>query len=348
MPKAKQAELIWQTLFLDHSPVSESCLGVLTSLHRLNVKPTRNLETIRDFFRKLDARGFVDLAFSSAKCSYMVMTNDPFDEKERAVWERGFERDYRFKAALRVDPLLNNWLEACKTLKAMGYEVGEELSEGVLGEIRRFLTEWLEKMEALYLAVSLPPSFVWPEESYRGKLIENCILPVAREKNVPFAMMIGVKKLVNPELRLAGDAVGKASIDSIERLLSQFPKNKFLMTFLSRENQHEACIAARKFNNMMLFGCWWFTNIPTLVEEITRMRVEWLGTSFIPQHSDARVLDQIIYKWEHFREIFTRVLIDKYLDVRRTGWPVTEEDIARDVNNMLSGNFERFLSLTPE
>ena len=31
-------------------------------------------------------------------------------------------------------------------------------------------------------------------------------------------------------------------------------------------------------------------NNPSLVEEITRMRMELLGTSFIPQHSDARVL----------------------------------------------------------
>ena len=33
------------------------------------------------------------------------------------------------------------------------------------------------------------------------------------------------------------------------------------------------------------------------------MRIELLGTSFIPQHSDARVLDQLIYKWDHSRQI---------------------------------------------
>jgi hypothetical protein len=32
---------------------------------------------------------------------------------------------------------------------------------------------------------------------------------------------------------------------------------------LSRENQHELCVVARKFRNVHIFGCWWFTNIRT-------------------------------------------------------------------------------------
>jgi hypothetical protein len=35
--------------------------------------------------------------------------------------------------------------------------------------------------------------------------------------------MIGVKKLINPDLRLAGDSVGKASISAVERLLRRQP-----------------------------------------------------------------------------------------------------------------------------
>jgi hypothetical protein len=70
---------------------------------------------------------------------------------------------------------------------------------------------------------------------------------------------------------------------------------------LSRENQHELCVYARKFNNLMPFGCWWFLNNPSIVEEITRERIELLGASFIPQHSDARVLEQVIYKWRNTR-----------------------------------------------
>ena len=92
----------------------------------------------------------------------------------------------------------------------------------------------------------------------------------------------------------------------------------------ARENQHELCVYARKFGNLLPFGCWWFLNNPSLIEEITRMRVELLGTSFIPQHSDARVLDQLLYKWEHSKEIIGKVLIDKFGEMSRAGRPPTE------------------------
>src|SRR5689334_9661714 len=37
LPKSRQAELIWNTLFIRNSPVSESCRGVLTTLHALGL-----------------------------------------------------------------------------------------------------------------------------------------------------------------------------------------------------------------------------------------------------------------------------------------------------------------------
>jgi len=84
------------------------------------------------------------------------------------------------------------------------------------------------------------------------------------------------------------------------------------------ENQHELCVLARKFRNLHLFGCWWFTNVPSVIDEITRLRLELLGLSFTPQHSDARVLDQLIYKWTHFRRILAGALTDQYSDLCAT------------------------------
>jgi hypothetical protein len=112
---------------------------------------------------------------------------------------------------------------------------------------------------------------------------------------------------------------------------------------LARENQHELCVAARKFGNLMVFGCWWFLNNPSLIEEMTRMRIELLGTTVIPQHSDARILDQLLYKWDHSRTIIAKVLTDKYTDVVKTGWPVTEQEIQQDAERLLNSNFRGFL-----
>jgi hypothetical protein len=73
-------------------------------------------------------------------------------------------------------------------------------------------------------------------------------------------------------LRSAGDSLGKADVTALERLCAENPEVRFLATFLSREDQHELCVAARKFNNLMPFGCWWFLNNPSIATEITRER----------------------------------------------------------------------------
>ena len=154
--------------------------------------------------------------------------------------------------------------------------------------------------------------------------------------------MIGVRYLVNPALRLAGDAVGKADLRAVERICLEHPDNRFLISVLSRENQHELCVYARKFANLMPFGCWWFLNNPSMVEEITRERLEMLGTSFIPQHSDARVLEQVIYKWRNTRRTLVPILANMYRLLIEDGRPVAREEIQRDITRLFRSNYERF------
>lgn len=346
LSKQEQAELVWRTLFLENTPIAESCRGVLTVLEKLGLEVrSRDVNAYRQHFAGLRVEDYVDRVFITAGVKEVVMTNDPFDEAEGAVWlgAAGGERDPRFRSALRIDPLLNSWETAWPRLREWGYVVGKEVVGRTVREVRRFLSEWVERMEALYLAVSLPPTFTFPEDWARGRLIRDCVLPVCEELGRPLAMMIGVKKLLNPGLRLAGDGVGKARIEAVERLCLEYPQNKFMVTMLSRENQHELCVAARKFRNLLVFGCWWFLNNPSLVEEITRMRLELLGLSVVPQHSDARVLDQLIYKWEHSRRVIGEVLYDKYRDLMATGWRMEEGEIRRDVGKLFGGNFWGFV-----
>ena len=78
---------------------------------------------------------------------------------------------------------------------------------------------------------------------------------------------------------------------------------------------------------------------PSIVSEITRERLELLGTSFIPQHSDARVLEQLIYKWKHARTEIADALADSYQQLLSSGRAVTAQEISRDVARMFYGNF---------
>jgi hypothetical protein len=73
------------------------------------------------------------------------------------------------------------------------------------------------------------------------------------------------------------------------------------------------------------------------------MRIELLGLSFIPQHSDARVLDQLIYKWKHSKKLIGDVLKEKYKDLLETGWLPKEEEIERDIDMLFRKNYEEFL-----
>jgi hypothetical protein len=280
--------------------------------------------------------------------SRITMTNAVFDENERRRWVENARAgdDPRFAAVLRFDPLLRNWPAAAEQLAGWGYAVSDELSDKTVEQARQFIRDWIDRMRAIYCAVSLPPDWRYEgtdDHRLSSIVLRRIVLPVLQERDLPFAMMIGSKLRVNPGLRDGGDMVGLADVASVARLCAEFPENRFLCTMLARENQHELAVAARKFGNLMIFGCWWFVNNPSLIDEITRMRVELLGTSFIPQHSDARVLDQLIYKWDHSRELIARVLVDKYSDVAATGWQPSETEIRRDVQLLLHGNFENFL-----
>ncbi|MCX8108842.1 MAG: glucuronate isomerase [Verrucomicrobiae bacterium] len=344
LSKTEQADLIWEQLFVKNSPISEACRGVLTTLHRLGLDPKqRDLAALRKWFAQWDAQRYTDRCLELAKVDKVFMTNSPFDDFERQTWDKDLERDDRFIAALRVDPILVNWPEAGRKLRQWGYDVSEGFSRRTISEIRRFLAEWSNKIKATYLMVSLPPGFSCHESSDCTVLMKEVVLPHCLEFGMPFALMLGVKRAVNPALQLAGDAVGPSDLSTVAHLCANYPQNRFLVTVLSRENQHELCVLARKFRNLHVFGCWWFTNVPVLVEEITRMRLELLGTSFTVQHSDARVLDQLIYKWDHTRKVLAKVLLDKYCDITAAGWEPTLADVERDVKQLLGGAFVDFV-----
>jgi len=344
MPKREQADYIWDTLFVRNTPVSEARRGVLTCISALGFEPGKTpLAEIRAYFDALSVEEYVDLVFEKANVEAVVMTNDLLDPQEMAVWSKLKDIDERFRATLRIDGILLNWAESGPILAERGYRVQAEPDAKTCDEVRRFLEENADRLKPVYLAASLPPSFRYPDDSVTTRLLDGAVIPFARARGLPIALMIGVKKLTNPALQVGGDTVGKSDVGAVESLCMRHPENKFLITMLARENQHELCVAARKFGNLMLFGCWWFLNLPSTIAEITAERLELLGTRFIPQHSDARVLDQLIYKWAHSRQVIADVLAEKYIDLATTGWPLSEDEIRRDVRLLFKENFEQFV-----
>jgi len=145
----------------------------------------------------------------------------------------------------------------------------------------------------------------------------EAVLPHARVRS---AVRVdgGRQRAVNAPLRLAGDGVGRSNLESC-RTFAPLTENKFFATVLSRENQQEfACCrvnsatctaSAAGGSQCALFG--------------RRDDADAAGAGGPERHSATfrcGVLEQLVYKWRHFREILARVLADKYADLARTGW----------------------------
>ncbi|CAH0482805.1 unnamed protein product [Peronospora belbahrii] len=356
--KEKQAGLIWQHLFVDRSPVSEACRGVLTTLHLLGLDclvAKRDLPAIQEWFKQQDPEEHVDTVFRLSGLKYAVMTNIPFEPEEARHWlgdpatntpPPAWSRKF-FRSALRVDQiLLGDWSSIGPTLDVF------KLPHTLVG-VRTLLEKWIEIIKPEYFMASVPVFFKYPddnapqsganEQPNGAELLLQVLLPLAEEKKLPIALKFDSVRPINARYGVAGDGVKPSNVDILIKLCRDFPKVKFLATFLSRVNQHEVTVTANKFRNLHLYGCWWYCNNPSIIEELTRMRIEILGTAFTSQHSDARVLDQLIYKWSHSRDVIGEVLVDMYKKLFATGWKVSKSDIQRDVQRLFGQSYEEFM-----
>lgn len=362
LPTSAQAEMIWEHLFLWRTPLSEAAIGVCTTLKELGLEEQlrrRDLAAIRVWFANQDPETHVETVFKLAKLKYCVMTNIPFDPEEARHW-RPEKKPYssRFRSALRVDPLLKNDWEAVKAVLA---ELKYPLTPA--GAVQ-YLLDWVDTMRPEYLMASTPHDFklrnfrsvrdsqcvhcqhgAQPHDADDGTpdLLEDVLVPVAMKCKLPLVLKLEARRGVNPTLRTAGDGIQMMDPEVLAELCRRYPKVKFLTTFLSRANQHNVCVLANKFPNLHLYGCWWYCNNPSIIREITTMRLELLGTAFTAQHSDARVLDQLVYKWKHSRKVIADVLVEQYARLYDAGWAVSSAEIDREVYRLFGGAYEEFM-----
>jgi len=337
LSKKDQADLIWNELFVLRSPLSEACRGVLTTLRELGLHEScQDLDAIRSWFAAQDASEYIERVFSTANIEYAVMTNIPFDAEEASHWLEDKKPPACLKAALRIDPLITKTDEAMECVVKQGFENSPE------GAIE-YLKWWANKIDAMYLFASFESTFDYPD-SPEARVLNEIIFPACRQLGLPFGVKMGTCRQVNPALGQAGDSVGVSDVGALARICAANPDIKFLVTYLARANQHELCVTARKFSNLHVYGCWWFCNNPSIIDEMTRQRLELMGTAFTCQHSDARILDQLVYKWAHSRTVIAQVLVDKYLLLADAGWNVTKQMIEHDVENLFGGSFKQFMA----
>ena len=331
----KKASLIWNELFEKRTPVSEACSGVLSILKELKIELNKKsfLSICDEYDNKIQSDKKI---FDFSNVSSLVMTNNPFDLDEWSLFNNSDWDKKIYLASLRLDDLILNYEETFKKAK-------DQTSNQEKSTIIAYLEKCYFQSNPVYAAVSLNLATF-------NKILDDSmwrdILVWLENKNLPLSLMLGVRRAVNKDFGLAGDGIGDINLKELSTLCTSFPRNKFLVTCLSLNDQHELTVLARKHPNLRIFGFWWFMNQPTIIKQILKMRIDMLGFSFIPQHSDARVSDQLIYKWNHFKKILHPILLEYYQDLLDKNFPISENILQRDINNLLSGNAKNYLGIT--
>ena len=330
----KKASLIWNELFEKRTPVSEACTGVLSILKELNIEiNNKNFLSISDEYDNKIQSDKNILNYSNV--SSLVMTNNPFDLDEWSLFKSTDWDKKIYLASLRLDDLILDYEEAYNKAK-------NQTSKQEQDTIVAYLEKCYQQSRPVYAAVSL--NLANFKTIVDGSMWRN-ILAWLESKKLPLSLMLGVKRSVNKDFGSAGDGIGDTNLKELSKLCNSFPKNKFLVTCLSLNDQHELTVLSRKHPNLRIFGFWWFMNQPTIIKEILKMRIDMLGFNFIPQHSDARVTDQLIYKWSHFKKILHPILVEYYQNLLNKNFHLSEAILKRDINNLLSGNAKNFLGI---
>ena len=383
-PKQSQAEYVWEKLFVENTPISEACKGVLTVLDilRLHVELKElNLNKIREWFDKQQNQNmYVDLIFVLSKVHYVYMTNNPFDPIETKYWKKSVQYNKnKFKSCIRMDELFYpdklyalrdhidaNFLPKQKTFSLDDFENDSDDSDDSdnSNDDTAFIWDywdWENNIEYFYEYLStylndwykiLNPDYVMMSlpydfslnNIYQNKIMTNIVIPFAQKHSLPIFLKIGADRQINPELKLAGDGVGVSELDWLGYLCKTHSEIKFVATVLSINNQHQLTVLSRKFSNLHIYGCWWFCNIPTIIRTVTNMRLELLGTSFTYQHSDSRVLEHLLYKWTHSRQQLLDILCAKYDELSITPYVLTKNHIINDIRGLLGGRYLEYVN----
>jgi len=333
----EKANIIWEELFQKRTPISEACKGVLTILSELSIDYMfKSFDEIDSEYSKLNLS---DLQiFKISKISKVVMTNNPYDKSEWELFRNKNWDTKKYLASLRLDDILMN-LDKC--LDICKESIDNFNNENDL--IIKYLDKVYEESKPVYAALSLNNlqliSFL------KNKFIPD-ILKWLEKKNIPLSLLLGVRRQVNKDFLLAGDGIDRIDLRYLSEICNQYPNNKILCSCLSFNDQHELTVLARKHQNLKIFGFWWFMNQPSLITLILNLRIELLGLNFIPQHSDARVTDQLIYKWINFKALLSNVLYNHYNDIQLKSFKISEKQINDDVSKLFFKNSQNILNLS--
>jgi hypothetical protein len=311
--KDVQAATVWKTLFVDQTPMSDATRAVLTTLQSFGLDINeRNMDLLRAKF----PREAWEQVLGTAGVGRLVMTNDPFDDKERAAWQSQPVRDVRFFAALLLDTMVHGWKDNFQRLKPWGYQVSANLTTSH-DEIMRFLDIWMDRTNPIYVSISLPALQI--QEA--AQMLRNVVLAICLRRSV------AVQCTVKP-----------GGLADLAVLCQEYPGLRFLARVESFDEEASLALLGSRFPNLLIYG--WPRPGNTA---LTLARVQSQGLTFVPQPSGARVLEELISRWTLFKPVAVELLASHYASLEEMGYGVDPDLIEKDLRDLLGQRFWTFL-----
>ena len=315
----KKAKIIWNNLFLNRYPISTATQGVLRILKIYGV------EDVNQKFDKIlkitnENQLSEEDIFKITNINQVVMTNNPFNSEEKKILN--LNKDSKYLPSIRIDDLFMKPKSKNEHLNSW-YLSGQEKIKKAIKEIK------------IIIQTNKPSYFSLSTENFKefeNEFFFKNFLSLLKENKTPMMLLIGVKRGVNKLYNDAGDGIGTMNLDYLEKILIKFPRNKFLVSCLDYRDQFKLSVLARKFQNLKIVGFWWFNNNESIIENLLKQRFELLGDNFIVQHSDARIIDQLVYKWLDFKSIYIKVMVEKYQKLLSLGYKIKATDLERKIN----------------
>jgi hypothetical protein len=233
LTKKEKAEIVWNELFVKRTPISEACKGILTILKNFSITfENKNYSEVKAQLNKIEYKD--DNIFKKSNITSVVMTNNPFDLDEWSLFNNPNWDRRKYRASLRLDNLIN---EFDKSLNIAQKSISSK--SNTPSDIIEYLEVCRNESNPIYVALSLDNA------SFKNLLISDFwfnVLEWLSEKKLPMSLMLGVKRRVNKDFGEAGDGIGDIELKDLSKLCSTFPNNKFLVTCLSLNDQHELTV----------------------------------------------------------------------------------------------------------
>ncbi|MCC8109057.1 MAG: hypothetical protein LIQ30_08450 [Planctomycetes bacterium] len=322
---AELADLVWRQLFLDRQPLSEPARIVLTTMGMFGLDvASGDLRRLREDYEAIPPDERLSRVLALANVTRVLYATECLYGTEPSP-----ARHPAFRPVLYVSDLLADWKESARRLRLTGYGLKARLNEFSALELRRYLTAEIGRIGPVGLGLDWPDSD--GDESARDcvrRLVHEAVLPLARERNLPFFL-----------------GTGGMRVDDLADLWRGHPEVRFMLV-PGRADEFAAAIrSAATSRNVLLAGPDQPLSFPRVIEQFHNARLETLGGTFHACHSSAGCVEELVGTWAHARWTLGLALIRHYTELWRTGWQFTPDGIRHEVAMILAGNAESFLGI---